>query len=140
MEKYQLVAHLNIPYRDLRILDPLAPIPYPTTIFIREKALVVNLESIRMIICQDQASLQCCCLSTCQDQAMALPVTARMRQDVPAQSVAGAPGKAARNTLNSDACKEDDTPCDCCDGCSNQGHPSFRRSSRLPGLGKLLGE
>eukprot|EP00891_Asterochloris_glomerata_P003934 jgi/Astpho2/3934/fgenesh1_pg.00063_%23_10_t len=58
MEKYQLVAHLNIPYRDLRILDPLAPIPYPTTIFIREKALVVNLESIRMIICQDQASLQ----------------------------------------------------------------------------------
>ena len=56
MEKYQLVAHLNIPYRDLRILDPLAPIPYPTTIFIREKALVVNLESIRMIICQDQAS------------------------------------------------------------------------------------
>ena len=69
MEKYQLVAHLNIPYRDLRILDPLAPIPYPTTIFIREKALVVNLESIRMIICQDQASPQRCCLSTCPDHA-----------------------------------------------------------------------
>jgi len=31
-----------------------APIPYPTAIFIREKALVVNVESIRMIICADQ--------------------------------------------------------------------------------------
>lgn len=31
-----------------------APIPYPTAIFIREKAIVVNVESIRMIICADQ--------------------------------------------------------------------------------------
>ena len=31
-----------------------APIPYPTAIFIREKALVVNVEGIRMIICADQ--------------------------------------------------------------------------------------
>ncbi|DBB07428.1 TPA: hypothetical protein ACH3X3_008910 [Trebouxia sp. C0006] len=54
VEKHQLVGYLNIPYRDLRILDPLAPIPYPTAIFIREKALVVNVESIRMIICADQ--------------------------------------------------------------------------------------
>ncbi len=30
------------------------PMPYPTAIFIREKALVVNLESIRLIICQDE--------------------------------------------------------------------------------------
>ncbi len=28
--------------------------PYPTAIFIREKALVVNLETIKMIICKDQ--------------------------------------------------------------------------------------
>ena len=75
MEKYQLVAHLNIPYRDLRILDPLAPIPYPTTIFIREKALVVNLESIRMIICQDQASPRCCCLRRCSSQDYERPET-----------------------------------------------------------------
>lgn len=45
---------LGIPYRDLRILDPLVPMPYPTAIFIREKALVVNLETIKMIICKDQ--------------------------------------------------------------------------------------
>ena len=34
------------------------PTPYPTALFIREKALVVNLESIRMIISADQVSLQ----------------------------------------------------------------------------------
>ena len=44
---------------------PQVPTPYPTALFIREKALVVNLESIRMIISADQVSLQfsyhCCC-------------------------------------------------------------------------------
>ena len=35
-------------------MHPQAPIPYPTAIFIREKALVINVESIRMIICADQ--------------------------------------------------------------------------------------
>eukprot|EP00951_Prasinocladus_malaysianus_P008167 scaffold59063_cov45-Prasinocladus_malaysianus.AAC.1 len=30
------------------------PMPYPTAIFIREKALVINLETIKMIICRDQ--------------------------------------------------------------------------------------
>ena len=28
--------------------------PYPSAIFIRDKALVVNVESMRLIICQDQ--------------------------------------------------------------------------------------
>ncbi len=28
--------------------------PYPTAILVREKAMVINLESIRMIICKDQ--------------------------------------------------------------------------------------
>ncbi len=32
------------------------PTPYPTALFIRDKALVVNLESIRMIISADQVS------------------------------------------------------------------------------------
>ena len=31
--------------------------PYPTAILIREKAMVINLESIRMIICKDQVQL-----------------------------------------------------------------------------------
>ena len=33
------------------------PTPYPTALFIREKALVINLESIRMIISADQVNL-----------------------------------------------------------------------------------
>eukprot|EP00891_Asterochloris_glomerata_P007768 jgi/Astpho2/7768/Aster-06062 len=40
--------------RDLRIVDPLIPTPYPTALFIRERAMVVNFESIRMIIAADQ--------------------------------------------------------------------------------------
>ena len=34
--------------------------PYPSSIFIREKALVVNLESIRMLICEDQVCARVC--------------------------------------------------------------------------------
>lgn len=37
------------------------PTPYPTALFIRDKALVVNLESIRMIVSADQVSLQLSC-------------------------------------------------------------------------------
>ncbi|DBB08201.1 hypothetical protein WJX82_009172 [Trebouxia sp. C0006] len=54
VDKHAVVAELGIHYRDLRILDPLVPTPYPTALFIRDKALVVNLESIRMIISADQ--------------------------------------------------------------------------------------
>ena len=38
------------------------PTPYPTALFIRDKALVVNLESIRMIISADQVSKVRTCL------------------------------------------------------------------------------
>lgn len=41
-------------YRDLLTLDPSIPIPFPAAILIRPKALCVNLESVRMIICQNQ--------------------------------------------------------------------------------------
>ncbi|KAK9803551.1 hypothetical protein WJX73_008351 [Symbiochloris irregularis] len=54
VDKHGLVMQFGVPYRDLRMLDPLVPMPYPSSIFIREKALVVNLESIRMLICDDQ--------------------------------------------------------------------------------------
>jgi hypothetical protein len=53
-DKHGIVEELDIPYRDLRMVDPLVPIPYPAAIFIRDRALVVNLENIRMIICKDQ--------------------------------------------------------------------------------------
>lgn len=54
VDKAALVQRLWIPFRDLRQLDPTAPIPYPSSIFIRERALVVNIESVRMIISKDE--------------------------------------------------------------------------------------
>ena len=49
MDKSRLVRELNVPFRDLRILDPMIATPYPCALLIREKALVVNLEAIRMV-------------------------------------------------------------------------------------------
>jgi len=54
IDRQDLVLMLNISYRDVRILDPLVATPYPTAMLIREKALVINMEAVRMIICTDQ--------------------------------------------------------------------------------------
>ena len=51
------MSELGIHYRDLRIVDPLVATPYPASIFIRESALVISLESLRMIICENHV---CC--------------------------------------------------------------------------------
>ena len=47
VDKHELVLQLGVHYRDLRIVDPHVPTPYPSGIFLREKAYVVNLESLR---------------------------------------------------------------------------------------------
>lgn len=44
-------------YRDLLILDPSIPTPSPSTLLIRDRALVVNLEAVRMIITANQVFL-----------------------------------------------------------------------------------
>ena len=49
-----VVRDLGVRYRDLLTLDPTVPIPFPAAILIRERALVVNLETVRMIICSNQ--------------------------------------------------------------------------------------
>ncbi|KAL4420981.1 hypothetical protein ABPG77_001300 [Micractinium sp. CCAP 211/92] len=54
VDKHRIVTALGIRYRDLLALDPSVPIPFPAAILIREKALVVNLETVRMIICSNQ--------------------------------------------------------------------------------------
>lgn len=36
------------------LCEPQVATPYPTALLIREKALVVNIEAVRMIICKDQ--------------------------------------------------------------------------------------
>lgn len=45
---------LGIRYRDLLTLDPTLPLPFPAALFIRERAIVVNLETVRMIVCSNQ--------------------------------------------------------------------------------------
>ena len=49
MDKHTLVTRLGIPYRDLRQMDPFIAQPYPAAILVREKAIVLSLESIRLI-------------------------------------------------------------------------------------------
>ncbi len=46
VDKHRIVTALGIRYRDLLALDPSVPIPFPAAILIREKALVVNLETV----------------------------------------------------------------------------------------------
>ncbi|GAB4824059.1 hypothetical protein N2152v2_011105 [Parachlorella kessleri] len=57
VDKHRLVQDLCIRYRDVLTLDPTVPLPYPACLLIREKALVVNLETVRMIICANQCYL-----------------------------------------------------------------------------------
>ena len=49
MDKHAMVARLGVPYRDLRQMDPFIPQPYPAAILVRERAIVLSLESIRII-------------------------------------------------------------------------------------------
>ncbi|KAK9864899.1 hypothetical protein WJX84_008296, partial [Apatococcus fuscideae] len=54
VDKHAMVQDMGIHYRDLRTVDPLVSTVYPASIFIRDKALVVNLECLRMIVCKDE--------------------------------------------------------------------------------------
>lgn len=50
LSKIKVTQQLGIPLRDLRILDPLLATSYPSALLAREKAIVVNLEFIKMIV------------------------------------------------------------------------------------------
>lgn len=54
-DRQRLLVDLKVPYRDLRMLDPSVDIPHPTSIFVRAEAIIVNFESIRMLIAYDRA-------------------------------------------------------------------------------------
>ncbi|KAI3438509.1 hypothetical protein D9Q98_000937 [Chlorella vulgaris] len=57
VDKHKLVSDLGIRYRDLMLVDPTVPTPAPSTLLIRDRAMVANLESVRMIICSNQVFL-----------------------------------------------------------------------------------
>eukprot|EP00898_Chlorokybus_atmophyticus_P005380 jgi/Chlat1/5843/Chrsp4S06229 len=51
-DKYVIMARVGLPARDLRTVDP--HLSYPSTILVRERALVVNMEHVRCIITPDE--------------------------------------------------------------------------------------
>lgn len=52
--KHSIIKFLGIRYREAMMLDPLIPIPFPAAILVRERAIIVNCEAVRMIICANQ--------------------------------------------------------------------------------------
>ena len=46
----EMQRELGVPFRDLMILDPALPTRYPSSVFIRPRALVINLEHIRAVV------------------------------------------------------------------------------------------
>ena len=55
--KAEMQRELGVPFRDLMILDPNLPTAYPGSVFIRPRAIVVNLEHIKMIVVSTYALL-----------------------------------------------------------------------------------
>ena len=55
--KHRIVRDLNVRYRDAMMLDPSIPTPFQAAILIRDKALIVNIEAVRLIICANQCYL-----------------------------------------------------------------------------------
>jgi hypothetical protein len=51
--KHQIMAMTGLPARDLRVLDPL--LSHPSTILGRDRAVVVNLEHVKVIVTADEA-------------------------------------------------------------------------------------
>jgi hypothetical protein len=60
LDKHAMVRDLGIRYRDSVMLDPSIPIPFPASLLVRESAIIVNLEAIRMIICANQVYILSC--------------------------------------------------------------------------------
>lgn len=54
LRKQALVTELALRHRDIRALDPAVQLPYPSAIFVRKQALVLNLEGLKLIIGRDK--------------------------------------------------------------------------------------
>ncbi|KAK8919197.1 Magnesium transporter MRS2-I [Platanthera zijinensis] len=80
VDKYAIMHRVQIPARDLRIIDPL--LSYPSTILGREKAIVLNLEHIKAIITADEVMLR----DPLDDNV--IPVVEELRRRLPARNPA----------------------------------------------------
>lgn len=91
IDKYSLATRLAIPLRDMRVLDPNFPTPYPSAIFIREHCIILNLEHIKVIACADQVWLldsstshhfsEAFLVESLEKLKLALKVTLRVKED-----------------------------------------------------------
>ncbi|CAL8467760.1 g7298 [Coccomyxa elongata] len=58
VDKHDLCTRLSLPMRDLRILDPTVMTSQsPSSIFIRDNAIIFNIESLRMLVERDEVIL-----------------------------------------------------------------------------------
>ena len=48
--KMEMQRELGVPFRDLMILDPALPTAYPSAVFIRPRAIVVNMEHVKLVV------------------------------------------------------------------------------------------
>ena len=55
--KHQISVALQLPVRDLRMLDPQLSTTFPAALLVRENAIVVNLEGVRAVITVDHVLL-----------------------------------------------------------------------------------
>ncbi|KAL4443349.1 hypothetical protein ABPG75_011086 [Micractinium tetrahymenae] len=84
LRKQALVTELQLRHRDIRALDPAVQLPYPSAIFIRKQAIVLNLEGLKLIIGRDRTlvisvpSLSDLAARTLPD--LANPVVVRLRR------------------------------------------------------------
>ena len=73
LDKSTVMRRFNLPARDLRLLDPL--FVYPSTLLGREKAIVVNLDTIRCVITADEVLI----LNSLDDDVVRFVVELRRR-------------------------------------------------------------
>lgn len=106
VDKYAIMHRVQIPARDLRIIDPL--LSYPSTILGREKAIVLNLEHIKAIITADEVMLR----DPLDDNV--IPVVEELRRRLPVKTPADLAQTYERENLerNHDAelAEEDESP------------------------------
>ncbi|KAJ4887653.1 Magnesium transporter MRS2-2 [Raphanus sativus] len=106
VDKYAVMHRVQIHARDLRIIDP--NLSYPSTILVRERAIVLNLEHIKAIITSDEVLLRD------PSNENVIPVVKELERRLPVGNKAQhgqGEGKESSATQNdADVGGEDETP------------------------------
>ncbi|KAL6006571.1 Magnesium transporter MRS2-I [Asimina triloba] len=98
LDKYAIMHRVQIPARDLRILDPL--LSYPSTILGRERAIILNLEHIKAIITSEEIMMV---LLRDPTEENVIPIVEELRRRLP-------PANTAHQPIDAEAGEEDESP------------------------------